>query len=84
MSTAHSEAVKAMQNDPELSRKVMTAESPAERAEILRSAGVTPPTHADVSAAHLALSDVAGAGSSTPQGVANMNASAASVAGVPS
>ena len=67
MSTAFADTAKAMQDNPELANKVMAAGTPAERAEILKAAGLTPPTHADVSAAHNQLSDVAGAGNTTAQ-----------------
>ena len=63
MSTAFANTVKALNDNPELANKVMAAGTPAERAEILKAAGVAVPTQADVSAAHAAsLDDVAGAG----------------------
>jgi hypothetical protein len=65
MSTAFAEAAKAMTDNPELASSVMAAGTPAERAEILKAAGVAVPTHADVSAAHASLGDVSGAGGNT-------------------
>ena len=80
MSTAFTEAAKALKDNPELSNRVMAATTPAERAEILKAAGVTPPTHADISAAHQELSDVSGAGNTTLNGTAIMTAQVTAVA----
>ena len=63
MSISFDEAVKALEDNPELAKQVMAAGSPAERAEILKAAGVAVPTQADVSAAYASLSDVSGGGS---------------------
>ncbi len=70
MRTNFSEASKAMNENPELAKQVMAAGTPAERAEILKAAGVPVPSHADVSAFHSSLSDVSGAGN-TGTDVAN-------------
>ncbi len=40
MSNAYSTTVKAMADNPELANKVMAAGTPAERAEILKAAGL--------------------------------------------
>ncbi|CAB5040426.1 MAG: hypothetical protein F2923_05840 [Actinobacteria bacterium] len=66
MSATFSEASKALHDNAELSAKVMSAGSPAERAEILKAAGIPVPTHADVNAYHASLSDVSGAGNTNP------------------
>ena len=65
MSNAFAETTKAMNENPDLATKVMAAGTPAERAEILKAAGVAVPTHADISAAHSSLSDVSGAGATS-------------------
>ena len=65
MSNAFHQAAKALTSDPDLANKVMAASTPAERAEILKAAGVTVPSHADVNAAHASLSDVSGAGNTS-------------------
>ena len=70
MSNAFHQAAKALSSDPDLANKVMAAGTPAERAEILKAAGVPVPSHADVSAFHSSLSDVSGAGN-TGTDVAN-------------
>lgn len=62
MSAAFVEATSALSQDPELRNRVMAANTAAERAEILRAAGVPVPTHAEVNASLLAMSDVQGAG----------------------
>ena len=67
MSATFTAAVKALNDNPELATKVMSAGTPAERAEILKSAGVAVPTHADVNSYHASLSDVSGAGNTTAQ-----------------
>ena len=51
-------------DNPALATKVMSVGTPAERAEILKAAGVAIPTHADVNSHHASLSDVSGAGQS--------------------
>ena len=79
MSTTFAEAAKAMSDNPELASQVMAAGTPAERAEILKAAGVSVPTHAEVSAAHSSLSDVSGAGNTTSQ--VSQAAQAAAAAG---
>jgi hypothetical protein len=65
MSATFTAAAKALNDNPELATKVMSAGTPAERAEILKSAGVAVPTHADVNSYHASLSDVSGAGNTT-------------------
>ena len=64
MSATFTAVAKALNDNPELATKVMSAATPAERAEILKAAGVTVPTHADVNSHHASLSDVSGAGQS--------------------
>ena len=80
MSNAFHHAVTALTSDPDLANKVMAASTPAERAEILKAAGITAPSHADVSAAHASLSDVSGAGGSGSPTVATMCGSMAPAA----
>ena len=70
MSAIFNAAAKALNDNPALATKVMSAGTPAERAEILIAAGVTVPTHADVNSYHASLSDVSGAGNTTSQVVA--------------
>ena len=65
MSATYTAAAKALNDNPALATKVMAAGTPAERAEILKAAGVAVPTHADVSSYHASLSDVSGAGNTT-------------------
>jgi len=74
MSTAYAEAAQAMTDNPELAKEVMAAGTPAERAEILKAAGVAVPTHADVSAAHASLDDVSGAGGNSGKTTAQVAA----------
>ena len=74
MSNAFAETTKAMNENPDLATKVMAAGTPAERAEILKAAGVSVPSHADVAAAHSSLSDVSGAGNTTAQVAAGVPA----------
>ena len=77
MSISFDEAVKALEDNPELAKQVMAAGSPAERAEILKAAGVAVPTQADVSAAYASLSDVSGGG---PEGALIFGAEVGTVA----
>ena len=66
MSTTFQETVKALQDNPELKAKVLSAQSAEDRASILREAGVPVPIHADVVKAHQdALDGVDGGGSQT-------------------
>ena len=67
MSATFTAAAKALNDNPALAAKVMAAGTPADRAEILKAAGVTAPTHADVNSYHASLSDVSGAGNTTAQ-----------------
>jgi len=67
MSATYTAAAKALNDNPALATKVMAAGTPAERAEILKAAGVAVPTHADVNSYHASLSDVSGAGNTTSQ-----------------
>ena len=67
MSATFTSAAKALNDNPELAAKVMAAGTPAERAEILKAAGVAVPSHADVNSYHASLSDVSGAGNTTAQ-----------------
>ena len=62
MSATFTAAAKALNDNPELAAKVMSVGTPAERAEILKAAGVAVPTHEDVNSHHASLSDVSGAG----------------------
>jgi hypothetical protein len=85
MSATFTAAAKALNDNPALASQVMQAATPAERAEILKAAGVALPTHADVNSYHASLSDVSGAGSTpTPHQqeiiVAGAGAAAAAVA----
>ncbi len=84
MSNAFHQAAKALSSDPDLANKVMAAGTPAERAEILKAAGVPTPTHADISASHASLSDVSGAGTTateiTKGGAAVIPAAASAIA----
>ena len=67
MSATFTSAAKALNDNPALANKVMAAATPAERAEILKAAGVAVPSHADVNSFHASLSDVSGAGNTTAQ-----------------
>ena len=67
MSATFTAAAKALNDNPELAAKVMSVGTPAERAEILKAAGVAVPTHEDVNSHHASLSDVSGAGNTTAQ-----------------
>ena len=67
MSATFTAAAKALNDNPALATKVMSAGTPAERAEILKAAGVAVPSHADVNSYHASLSDVSGAGQTTSQ-----------------
>ena len=67
MSATFTAAAKALNDNPELAAKVMSVGTPAERAEILKAAGITVPTHADVNSHHASLKDVSGAGNTTSQ-----------------
>ena len=67
MSATFTAAAKALNDNPALANKVMSAATPAERAEILKAAGITVPTHADVNSYHASLRDVSGAGTPTSQ-----------------
>ena len=67
MSATFTAAAKALNDNPALANKVMAAATPAERAEILKAAGVAVPSHADVNSFHASLSDVSGAGNTTAQ-----------------
>ena len=67
MSNAFHHAAKALSSDPDLANKVMAASTPAQRAEILKAAGVSVPSHADVNAFHASLSDVSGAGTTATE-----------------
>ena len=82
MNTAFADTAKAMNDNPELAKKVMAAGTPAERAEILKAAGITPPTHADVNEAHSSLSDVSGAGNTATYVLAGSNAAGAAASAV--
>jgi hypothetical protein len=73
MSATFTAAAKALNDNPALATKVMSAGTPAERAEILKAAGVAVPTHADVNSHHASLSDVSGAGNTTALGSAAMS-----------
>ena len=77
MSTAFAEVAQALKDNQELSKQVMAAGTPAERAEILKAAGLTVPTNADVQAHHAGLDDVSGAGVTTDVGVGIASALAA-------
>jgi len=65
MSATFTSAAKALNDNPALANKVMQAATPAERAEILKAAGIAVPTHEDVNSHHASLSDVSGAGNTT-------------------
>ena len=65
MNTTFAAAAKALADNPELRSQVMSVNSAAERADILRANGVPVPTHADVNDAHDALAGVSGAGTAT-------------------
>ena len=64
MSATFTSAAKALNDNPALAAKVMSVDTPAERAEILKAAGVAVPSHADVNSHYASLSDVSGAGTS--------------------
>jgi len=76
MSAAFTAVAKALNDNPELSAKVMSVGTPAERAEILKAAGVAVPTHDDVNSHHASLSDVSGAGGTGTAGPAPVAAAA--------
>ena len=80
MSTTFQETAKALQDNPELKAKVMSAESAEDRASILREAGVTVPTHADVNAHQNTLEGVDGGGNTTTQVAHATQAAAAGAA----
>ena len=80
MSTTFQETAKALQDNPELKAKVLTANSAEDRANILREAGVAVPTHADVNAHHNALEGVDGGGKTTSQAAAAAPVAAAGAA----
>ena len=63
MSVTFNETAKALSENADLRNAVMSAGSAAERAAILREAGVPVPTHADINAAHADMAGVDGAGS---------------------
>ena len=65
MSATFKAAAKALNDNPALATKVMAVDTPAERAEILKAAGITVPTHADVNSHYASLSDVSGAGNAS-------------------
>ena len=65
MSDTFSATAQALNDNPELRNKVMSAGSAEERASILRDAGVPVPTHADVNAAHANMAGIAGGGKTT-------------------
>ena len=67
MSATFTAAAIALNDNPALATKVMAAGTPAERAEILKAAGVAVPSHADVNSYHASLSDVSGAGNASSQ-----------------
>ena len=80
MSATFKAVAKALNDNPELAGKVMAVDTPAERAEILKAAGIAAPTHADVNSFHASLSDVSGAGTGVNAvGTASMNGGGASV-----
>ena len=83
MSATFTAAAKALNDNPELAAKVMSVGTPAERAEILKAAGVAVPTHEDVNSHHASLSDVSGAGNTMTglaAGAAAAPAAAAAIA----
>jgi putative heme iron utilization protein len=65
MNTTFAAAAKALADNPDLRTQVMSVNSAAERADILRANGVPVPTHADVNDAHSVLAGVSGAGTAT-------------------
>ena len=81
MSATFKAAAKALNDNPALAAKVMSVGTPAERAEILKAAGIPVPTHADVNSHHASLSDVSGAGSATFTGAIPVMTQVASAAG---
>lgn len=60
VSDAFSIVHRAMVDDPQLAARVREAESPAERAEVLREAGLPVLTTEDIAAGLAALAEVAG------------------------
>lgn len=79
MSTTFHETAKALQDDPELKAKVLSAGSAEERATILRDAGVPVPTQADINTTHSDLDGIAG-GNTTAQVAAAAPVAAAGAA----
>ena len=79
MSTTFHETAKALQADPELKTKVLSATSAEERASILRDAGVAVPSQSDINATHSDLEGITG-GNTTSDVVAAAPAAAAGAA----
>ena len=65
MSAKFNAAMQAINDDPALRDKVLSAGSAEERAQHLRDAGVQVPTHEDVNSGIKALAGVAGGGVSS-------------------
>ena len=78
MSDAFTATAKALDEDPELREKVMSAGSAEERAAILREAGVPVPSHEDVNSGVVSLADVTGAGVTTGAAIGGLGAAGSS------
>lgn len=81
MPGSFADAAAAIAANPELADSLKSVTSPAERAELLKAAGVTPPTHADINS-HLdgedTLQGVSAGGNTTTAAVAAAAAADAS------
>lgn len=77
---AYHAAVEALSTDAELCEKVLSANDPEERAEILRQAGVDVPTQEEIDAARTSLAGVNG-GNTTYATAPASSVAAAAIAG---